>query len=121
MHGMHHWNTRGSLRLLLLLLLIAIGAADAADVTAVVSLGVDWPSFLRRHDPVWEWSPTGVERPPNKFYDALFGGNAMLGFMLWQVIDNEPFTFIFRSAASSVRLIFSICLRLTESLIGNDR
>ena len=35
----------------------------------------------------WNWSSAhcrGGEKPPNHFYDALFGGNAMIGFMLWQ-------------------------------------
>ena len=80
-------------QLLLTPLFIAIadgadhGAADD-DSAPIVSLDVDWPSFLRRHDPVWNWSSSpagrGAQKPPDQFYEALFGGNAMLGFMLWQ-------------------------------------
>lgn len=71
-----------SLLNLLLLFLAALSSVTAAP--SVVSLGVDWPSFLARHDPVWNWGTTSKERPPDQFYDALFGGNAMVGFMIWQ-------------------------------------
>jgi hypothetical protein len=109
----------------------------------VVSLGVEWPSFLARHDPHWGWgsqqgacstlhhsrwhhthatacgpsidsahgissactacpltlahsqlshmacgthadASTPPQRPPDNWVKALYGGNAMLGFMIWQ-------------------------------------
>ena len=62
-----------------------LAAPAASPAPSAVLLGVDWPSFLARHDPVWDWSAaSGAEAPPDKFCDALFGGNAMVGFMLWQ-------------------------------------
>lgn len=57
---------------------------DDDNEPPVVSLGIEWGEFLSRHDPVWRWNASSQERPPDKFYQALFGGNAMLGFMLWQ-------------------------------------
>jgi alpha-L-fucosidase 2 len=63
--------------------------------SAPVSLAVDWAAFLGRHDPVWRWQKqrqqsggdndsATQQQPPSTWAKSLFGGNAMLGFMLWQ-------------------------------------
>ena len=71
-------------------------AAAPTPPTPVVMLDIDWPDFLSRHDPLWRWRqhPTDDvdeqldEAPPSTWEKSLFGGNAMLGFMMWQP-DNE--------------------------------
>jgi hypothetical protein len=64
--------------------LAGVAKVKTDDDEPGVLLGVDWSEFLSRHDPVWNWDLSSKQGPPSKFYEALFGGNAMLGFMLWQ-------------------------------------
>jgi alpha-L-fucosidase 2 len=47
-----------------------------------VALGVDYSTFLPRADPIWAWNSTATQ--PAEWVDALFGGNADLGFLVWQ-------------------------------------
>jgi hypothetical protein len=79
------------LQLLQLLLVLCSGqTAQRRESESVVALDVDWPAFLGRHDPLWRWSQqlASEEGPPSSWEKSLFGGNAMLGFMLWQP-DNQ--------------------------------
>ena len=46
-----------------------------------ISLNIDFPAFLSRADPVYNWQQaTG----PTEWVKSLFGGNGELGFLLWQ-------------------------------------
>jgi alpha-L-fucosidase 2 len=66
--------------------LVAATLSSAAPVPPpsppTVALDVDFSSFLSRSDPVWSWN-TSAGRP-SEWVQSLFGGNADLGFMLWQ-------------------------------------
>lgn len=58
---------------------LAVGAAPS------VVLDVDWPSYLARHDPTWAWDATMPGyAAADSWATAPFGGNAMLGFLVWQ-------------------------------------
>ncbi len=67
---------------------VVAAAATMAGVAASspVSLDVDWPSFLMRSDPTWDWQSDAAgssSAPPRQWVDALFGGNGDHGFQLW--------------------------------------
>ena len=61
----------------------AAAAAAAAAPASVVSLSLDWPSFLSRADPSWNWTAANRTGRPDGWTRSLYGGNAMLGFLLW--------------------------------------
>ena len=69
------------------MLALALALANHAAAGPPVALAVDWPAFLARHDPHWRWQAGGSssqQAPPHTWDKSLYGGNAMLGFMLWQ-------------------------------------
>ena len=81
----HHMNpspTRASAARLLVAAAAALAARSVA-AEAVVSLAIDWPAFLSRADPTWNWTAANKTGRPDEWVRSLFGGNAMLGFMLW--------------------------------------
>ena len=61
----------------------AVTAAAAAPDGGVVSLALDWAAFLSRADPAWNWTAANRTARPDGWTRSLYGGNAMLGFMLW--------------------------------------
>ena len=80
------------LRLLAVYVSVAVNVHLGLASSPPVSLNVDWPVFMTRHDPVWHWSQRSprspsrefTELPPTHFSKSLFGGNAMVGFMMFQ-------------------------------------
>ena len=63
--------------------LCAAAAAETATAPPAFPLNVDFPSFLSRADPVYNWSIPGGSPGPTEWVDALFGGNGELGYLLW--------------------------------------
>ena len=65
---------------------IAAGVAASSPI----SLDVDFPAFLARSDPTWEWgtSTANKTRRPDEWVESLFGGNGDLGFQLWSPSPN---------------------------------
>lgn len=72
---------RISLRIAIALMLsVALPAANAVaqrGPTSVAQAGVDWPTFLARHDLIWDRLPAAWDEGP-------FMGNGMLGMLLYQ-------------------------------------
>ena len=68
-------------RFLFLSILCLAAASGTAAEKAAVTFDVDWPSFLARHDMVWE-------RLTDKWYECPFLGNGMLGIQIRQADKN---------------------------------
>lgn len=75
---------RGSAAVTVALLATTSAVATAAAVpVSPVSFAVDWPSFLARADPVWNWTASIPATTPNNIYASLFGGNGDHGFYMY--------------------------------------
>ncbi len=55
---------------------------SAGKKTGVIDANIDWASFLKRHDLVWE-------ALPQKFDHGIYHGNGMLGCMMFQDATNR--------------------------------
>lgn len=64
-------------------LLVSTCVAIVVAADPAFPLAVDFPSFLRRADPIYEYNGTSGS-PPVEWVSALFGGNGGLGFLLFQ-------------------------------------
>ncbi|MEI6604844.1 MAG: glycoside hydrolase family 95-like protein [Verrucomicrobiota bacterium] len=62
--------------------LIATASAAPIQTAAAVQIQIDWPSFLARHDMVWD-------SLPQNFDCGAFLGNGMLGATIYQDGDNR--------------------------------
>eukprot|EP00039_Didymoeca_costata_P002261 m.58769 g.58769 ORF g.58769 m.58769 type:complete len:807 (+) comp11199_c0_seq1:36-2456(+) len=66
--------------LLLLWILLAVAHAETSND---VNLSVDWESFLKRSDLIWEWNISNNNtRPPRGWWGMAFTGNGILGAMV---------------------------------------
>jgi alpha-L-fucosidase 2 len=63
-------------------LLLSCGWAVAFQDRSAVRTDIDWAQFLSRHDPVWS-------ELPQRWFDAPFLGNGMLGTLVRQVGDRQ--------------------------------
>jgi alpha-L-fucosidase 2 len=63
------------------LVLISSGTSSLLAEESTVAVKVDWPTFLGRHDPVWDALPA-------QFDHGAFLGNGMLGSTIYQQGDN---------------------------------
>lgn len=63
--------------LVVLCSLCAIGCLKARTASSGVKMKVDWPSFMRQQDPLWEVLP-------EYWYESAFMGNGMLGLMIYK-------------------------------------
>lgn len=64
---------------------VSLTSSVSLPPSSIANLRVDWPSFLARSDPMWSWSAynTTSAGRPDEWVKSLFGGNAMLGFMIF--------------------------------------
>ena len=68
------------------LVLLFAAPATTAQSAGAPRLAVDWPTFLGRHDPVWE-------QLPRQWNEGAFVGNGQLGLMVYATLDDNRVDF----------------------------